>query len=256
MLSIPTEDKLRSLKLYGMLKAFQEQRGQSDCSQLSFEERLGLLVDRESTERDNRRLTTRLRQAHLRQQACIENIDYSQHRGLDKSLIKTLATGEWLKEHLNVLITGPCGVGKSFIACALSHKACLLDYKALYVRAPRLFNDLGLARADGRYSRLMKNLAKTHLLVIDDWGLSTLNDSERADLLEIMEDRHNVQSTIVTSQLHVKHWHETIGNATLADAILDRLVHNAYTIDLDGPSMRKITARKPSGAKTGSQQNR
>ncbi len=244
MLSVPTEDKLRSLKLFGMLKAFQEQQSQSEIAQISFDERLGLLVDREATERDSRRITTRLRQAHLRQDACIENIDYSQHRGLDKSMIKTLTAGPWLKDHLNVLISGPCGVGKSFIACALSHKACLLGYTALYVRAPRLFNDLALAKGDGRYQRLMKSLAKMNLLVIDDWGLSALNDSERMDLLEILEDRHNTQSTIVTSQLPVKHWHEVIGNATLADAILDRLIHNAYTIELKGESMRKIKTQE------------
>jgi DNA replication protein DnaC len=241
MLSIPTEDKLRSLKLLGMLKGFQEQRTQENINQLSFEERLGLLIDRESTERDNRGLVTRLRNARLRQEACIENIDYAHHRGLDKSMMKVLSTGQWIKEHLNVLITGPCGVGKSFIACALSHRACLMGYSALYVRAPRLFNDLALARGDGRYSRLMKSLARTNLLIIDDWGLSTLTDEQRTDLLEVLEDRHNNQSTIVTSQLPVKHWHETIGNATLADAILDRLVHNAYSIALksDGESLRK-----------------
>lgn len=246
MLSVPTEDKLRSLKLFGMLKAFQEQRSQSDIAPMSFDERLGLLVDREATERDSRRIMTRLRQAHLRQDACIENIDYSQHRGIDKSMIKTLSTGQWLKNHLNVLITGPCGVGKSFVACALSHKACLLGCTALYVRAPRLFNDLAFAKGDGRYQKIMKSMAKTNLLVIDDWGLATLNDCERADLLEILEDRHNAQSTIVTSQLPIKHWHEIIGNATLADAILDRLIHNAYTIELKGDSMRKTKIHKRS----------
>jgi len=244
MLSVPTEDKLRSLKFYGMLKGFQEQRSGSEYTNLSFEERLGLLIDRESTERENTRLASRLRHAHLRQEACIENIDYAQHRGLDKSMIKNLSTCQWVKEHLNVLITGPCGVGKSFIACALSHKACLTGHSAFYVRAPRLFNDLALAKGDGRYPRLMKSLAKTSLLIIDDWGLSTLSDSERTDLLEVLEDRHNIRSTIVTSQLPVKHWHEVIGNATLADAILDRLVHNAYTIELKGESMRKTKNQK------------
>jgi len=247
MLSMPTEDKLRALKLYGMLKAFQEQQVQDGAGQLSFEERLGLLVDRESMDRDNRRLVTRLRNARLRQDSCIENIDYAQPRGLDKSVIKALSTGKWLKDHLNVLITGSCGMGKSFIACALSHRACLMGYSALYMRAPRLFNDLAVARGDGRYNKLMKSLARTNLLIIDDWGLSTLTDVERSDLLEVMEDRHNNQSTIVTSQLPVKHWHETIGNPTLADAILDRLVHNAYSIALksDGDSMRKKYQKRP-----------
>ena len=244
MLSMPTEDKLRTLKLHGMLKALQEQRDQRDAGELNFEERLGLLIDREAQERDNRRLTTRLRNAHLRQEACVENIDYTPHRGLDKSIIKNLSSGNWLKDRLNILITGPCGVGKSFLACALSHKACLTGYTALYERAPRLFGELSVARGDGRYGRQMKSLAKTNLLIIDDFGLSMLNDIERADLLEILEDRHNCQSTIVTSQLPVKNWHETIGNATLADAILDRLIHNAYVIELKGENMRAKTSKK------------
>lgn len=245
MLSVPTQDKLRSLKLYGMLKSLEEQQtSPSDYAALNFDERIGLLVDREMTEQENLRLVYRLKYANLRQSACVENIDFSHSRGLDKSLVKALSTGKWIHEHLNVLITGPCGVGKSYIACALAHKACLLGYKVLYVRANRLFHDLGVAKGDGRYSRLMKSLSRTQLLVIDDWGLATLSDTERADLLEVLEDRHNVHSTIVTSQLPVKHWHEIINNATLADAILDRLVHNAYTIDLKGESMRKTKVRK------------
>jgi len=244
MLQEPTKDKLRTLRLHGMLKALQEQSGDEQYTALGFEERLGLLVDRELTEQENRRLTSRLRQAKLKQDACVENIDFGIPRGLDKSVIKALISGQWIKDKLNVLITGPCGVGKSFIACALSHKACLIGYNALYVRAPRLFGDLALAKGDGRYPRLMRSLTKTQLLVIDDWGLAILTDSERRDLLEILEDRHNVGSTIVTSQLPVKHWHEVIGNATLADAILDRLVHNAYTVDLKGESLRKASAKK------------
>ena len=244
MLSEPTKDKLRTLRLHGMLKTLQEQSGDEQYVALGFEERLGLLIDRELTEQENRRLTSRLRQAKLKQDACVENIDFSVPRGLDKSVIKALTSGQWIKDKLNVLITGPCGIGKSFIACALSHKACLIGYNALYVRAPRLFGDLALAKGDGRYPRLMRSLTKTQLLVIDDWGLATLTDGERRDLLEILEDRHNVGSTIVTSQLPVKHWHEVIGNATLADAILDRLVHNAYTVDLKGESLRKASAKK------------
>jgi len=239
MLDVPTMDKLRELRLYGMLTGFQEQRESSDYSGLSFEERLGFLIDREMTERENRGLKRRLKKACLRQQACMENIDYRQPRGLDKELMKQLGRCAWIKDRLNVLITGPCGVGKSFLACALAHRACLRGYTAFYVRAPRLFLDIAVARGDGRYSKLMKNIARTNLLIIDDWGLTNLEEQQRQDLLEILEDRHNIQSTIITSQLPVKHWHEIIGNPTLADAILDRLVHNAYKVNLKGGSMRK-----------------
>lgn len=239
MLTVPILDKLRSLRLYGILKSYQEQAESSNYADLSFEERFGLMIDREITEQENRQLNSRLTRAKLRHQACMENIDYQSPRGLDKSLMKQLSSGQWIKERLNILITGPCGAGKSFIACALAHRACLEGYSALYVRAPRLFEDVAIARGDGRYTRLMNSWAKTNLLVIDDWGLSALTDPQRRDLLEILEDRHNRQSTIITSQLPVKHWHEIIGNPTLADAILDRLVHNAYSINLRGDSMRK-----------------
>lgn len=245
MLTIPTLDKLRVLKLPGMAKAFEEQLASSDYEHLSFEERLGLLVDREATERENRRLQSRLKQAKLRQTACMEDIDYHHPRGLDRSLMRSLSTCRWMKDHLNILISGPTGAGKSFIACALGHRACLEGFKVLYFRAPRLFPDLALARGDGRYSKLMSSMAKAHLLVVDDWGLSVLADQERRDLLEILEDRHGIHSTIMASQLPVEHWHEVIGNPTLADAILDRLVHSAYRINLNGGSMRKKKSALP-----------
>lgn len=243
MLTNPTIEKLKELKLSGMSKAFEEQLHSTDYAQLSFEERIGIMVEREITERENRHLSVRLRQAKLRHQACMEDIDYQIHRGLDKSLLKQLALCGWIKDKLNILITGPCGVGKSFIACALGHKACLTGYRVFYTRSSRLFQDIAVAKGDGRYASLMKNLAKTNVLIIDDWGLSGLTEQERMDMLEIIEDRNNLQSTIITSQLPVKDWHETIGNPTLADAILDRLVHNAYTINLDGHSLRKKNAK-------------
>lgn len=239
MLNVPTLDKLRSLKLNGMAKSFEEQLSSSDWDSLSFEERLGFLVDCEYTERENRRLQSRLRQAKLRQNACIEDIDYRHPRELDKSRMKSLSTLKWIKEHLNILITGPCGTGKSFIACALGHRACLEGYRVLYFRAPRLFNDLGVAKGDGRYCKIMNTISKAHLLIIDDWGLSNLTEQERSVLLEILEDRYSIHSTIIAGQLPVEHWHEIIGNPTLADAILDRLVHNAHKINLKGGSMRK-----------------
>ena len=244
MLIQPTLEKLKTLKFHGMARALEEQLNSSEFDSLTFEERLGLLVDRELTERENRRIQARLRQAKLRQQACMEDIDYRHPRGLDKSLMHSMATCRWIKEHLNILICGATGVGKSFIACALAHKACLEGYKTLYIRSSRLFADLALANGDGRYGKMMNALAKTDLLVIDDWGLSTLDEQARKDLLEILEDRHEIHSTIIASQLPVEHWHEVIGNPTLADAILDRLVHNAYQINLKGESMRKKKSKK------------
>lgn len=244
MLTHPTMEKLRTLKLHGMVKSFEEQMSSSDYDDMAFEERLGLLVERESIEQENRRLNYRLKQAKLRQEASMEDIDYRQKRGLDKSLMKSLSGCRWIKEHLNILLTGPCGVGKSFIACAMGHKACLEGYRVFYCRSSRLFENLALAKGDGRYARLLNTLARTDLLIIDDWGLSVLTDRERKDLLEILEDRHQRQSTIITSQLPLEHWHEAIGNATLADAILDRLIHNAHKIQLKGSSMRKMRAKK------------
>lgn len=239
MLIHPTIEKLKQLKLTGMAQAMEEQMASTRYDSLSFEERLGLLVDVESTVREDRRIQTRLKQAKLRQSACLEDIYYSAQRGLDQSLIRTLSNCEWVKKGLNVLITGATGVGKSWLACALAHQACFKDYKAKYYRASRLFEELELAKGDGRYSKLIKTIAKLDLIIIDDWGLSPMKEHERKDMLEILEDRHGKGSTIVAGQLPVEHWHDIIGDPTFADAILDRLIHNAYQIELKGDSLRK-----------------
>jgi len=193
---------------------------------------VGLLVDREMTERENRRLTTRLRKAKLRQNTSVEDIDYHYPRGLDRSLMRKLSDCQWIREHHNLLITGPTETGKTFLACAIAHKACREGYTAQYTRLPRMFQQLHVAKGDGRYGKLLTDYAKTDLLVLDDWGLTKLNQEERQDLLEILEDRHGLRSTLFTSQFPVEHWHELIGDPTLADAILDRLIHNAYKINL------------------------
>jgi DNA replication protein DnaC len=243
MLKHPTLDKLHALKLTGMAAALADQSATPDITDLSFEERLGLLVDREMTERDNRRMSSRLRRAKLRHVAILEDIDYRNSRGLDKGLIQSLASCQWVKEHLNVLITGPTGVGKTWLACALAHKACREGYTAQYVRLTRLLRDLTIAKGDGQYSKLLTSLAKVDVLILDDWGLMKLSAENRRDLLEVLEDRHGRRSTIATSQLPIEEWHGVIGDATLADAILDRLVHNAYKINLRGESMRKQQAK-------------
>lgn len=248
MLTHPTADKLQGLRLTGMLKALEEQRRMPEIQDLGFEERLGLMVDREVTERDNRRLSSRLKKAKLRLAASMEDIAYHPSRGLDKSLMLTLAAGRWIAEHQNVLITGSTGVGKTYIACALGQKACREDYTALYFRLPRLLQELGLARADGRYGKLMLSLARTDLVVLDDWCLSPLTDEQRRDLLEVLDDRHGNRSTVITSQLPVDHWHDALGEPTHADAILDRLVHNAHVITLKGESMRKRQKLDPNPA--------
>ncbi len=239
----PTLDKLHALKLTGMAAALEDQSATPDITDLSFEERLGLLVDREMTERDNRRMSSRLRRAKLRHAAILEDIDYRNSRGLDKGLVQSLASCQWVKEHLNVLITGPTGVGKTWLACALAHKACREGYTAQYVRLTRLLRELTIAKGDGQYSKLLTSLAKVDVLILDDWGLMKLSAENRRDLLEVLEDRHGRRSTIATSQLPIEEWHGIIGDATLADAILDRLVHNAYKINLRGESMRKQQAK-------------
>jgi DNA replication protein DnaC len=244
MLMHPTEQRLIALGLTGMAKGLEEQRRLPDMAALAFEERLGLMVDREALERQNKRLVTRLKFAGLRQNAVVEDVDMKAPRGLDKALFAKLATGDWIDQHQNLIVIGPTGVGKSWIACALAHTACRNDRSVLYHRVPRLFDALALARGDGRHARLLKTIARVELLVLDDWGLASLTPAQGRDLLEIIDDRHGRGSTIVTSQLPVEQWHEAIANPTVADAILDRLVHNAHRLTLNGDSMRKTAARR------------
>lgn len=243
MLRHPTLDKLHALQLTGMVKALEEQLHLPDRETLSFEERLGLLVDRELTERENRRLQTRLRNAKLRQHAALEDLDCRPGRGLDKALLASLVSCQWIAEHANLLLTGATGTGKTWVSCGLAHTACRQGYSAHYLRLPRLWRDLTIAKGDGRYAKLLTSWAKVDLLILDDFALAPLTDDHRRDLLEILEDRHGTRATIVTSQLPVDHWHEAIGHPTLADAILDRLIHNAYKISLKGESLRKRTTK-------------
>jgi DNA replication protein DnaC len=242
MLTNPTIDKLNLLKLHGMAKTLTEQLQQPDINELSTEERLALMIDNELLLRENKRLQTRLKKAKLMQSAALEDIDYQAARGLDKRLLLELSNCQWVKAHRNILITGATGTGKTYLACALAHKACLEGYASHYQRMTRLMPEISLSRADGSYSKHMSQLAKIDILILDDWGLVALTQEQRQDLLEILDDRHNKSSTIVTSQLPIKLWHEMINDNTLADAILDRIVHNAYRIELKGESMRKTKA--------------
>ena len=253
MLTHPTLEQMRALKLDGMAEAFVELEGQDAARDLGHAEWLALLLDREAAHRSTRRFETRLRHS----QASIEDVDYRAPRRLDKALFQSLATCRWVADARSLLITGPCGVGKSWLACALGQKAGRDGFTVHYARVPRLFTDLALAHGDGRFGRLFRSPVKADLLILDDWGPDRLNADQRRDLMEIVEDRYGAGSTLITSQLPIDKWHEVTGDPTFADAILDRIVHNAYQLELDGPSMRKIKAaeaeaagpqRDPSGA--------
>ena len=232
----------RALLLVGL-------QAQDRAKDLGHAEWLALLLDREAAHRSTRRFETRLRSAKLRHgQASIEDVDYRTPRQLDKALFQQLATCRWIAEHRNLLLTGPCGIGKSWLACALAQKACRDGYTVHYARVPRLFADLELAHGDGRFPRLFRSLTKANLLILDDWGPDRLSANQRRDLMEIVEDRYGAGSTLITSQLPTDTWHEVIGEPTFADAILDRVVHNAYRLALEGPSIRKIRAEEETAA--------
>jgi len=239
MLINQTIDKLNDMGLTAMASGLREQMEQSQYHELSFEERIGLLVDREATWRENRRQATRLKAAKLRHQATVEDVEFRAPRGLDRGVVLSLAQGEWIANRHNLLITGATGCGKSFLSCALANAAVRHGHTALYVRAPRLLDDLAVTRGDGRYQLLLRQLARVSLLVIDDFLLTPATVEQARDLLEVIEDRSQLRSTLVASQLPVESWHAALADPTLADAILDRLVNNAHRIALKGPSMRR-----------------
>lgn len=247
MLDEQTFTKLNQMKLYGFAHALEQQMESKNFDKLTFEERVGMLVDQEWTDRQTRKLTRRLAQAKLREEACIEDIDYRHRRGLDRKLVARLSTCQWIEQSQNVILVGATGLGKTYLACALANKACQESKTALYRRVPRLLHELTLARADGSLPRLLSRWEKIDVLILDDWGLAPLKDQERRDLLEVLDDRYDKRATIVATQLPVKHWHKIVGDPTIADAICDRLVHAAHTITLSGESIRKQRAQKKSG---------
>ena len=242
MLNEQTFEKLYALKLPGMAEALKEQLARPDMNDLAFEEWIGMLVDAQYLFRENKRMKRLLKNAKLKVSASMEDIDYRSPRGLDKSVMVSLGTCDWILKHQNVIVVGPTGTGKTYLGCALAHRACREGMSAFYLRAPTLYHTLAMARADGSYARVLSRLGRVSLLVLDDLGLAALTDPERRDLLEVVEDRYGSASTIITSQLPVEHWHEVIGDPTIADALLDRLVHNAHRISLKGESMRKKKA--------------
>jgi DNA replication protein DnaC len=247
MLIHPTVERLRALGLAAMADALVELQNAPDAAELTRDDWLGLLVDREATSRENKRLARRLREARLRQSAVVEDVDFRAHRGLDRALFQKLVTCEWLRDHHHLVMIGPTGIGKSWLACALGHKACRDGFSVLYKRASRLFGDLTQARGEGRLPRFLTALERVRLLIIDDWGPEPLSAEQRRDLLEIVDDRYDRGSLLITSQVPVNRWHEVIGDPTLADAILDRIVHRAHRIELKGPSLRRhlVAAESP-----------
>jgi len=251
MLTQQTLDKLYDMKLPAMAEAFNQQLEQPDLAELSFEDRFAMLVDRQWTFKEDRRMTRLLRIAKLKDSACIENIDFRTPRALDRSLVVRLSGSDWFKKAQNLIILGSTGVGKTYLACALANSACRNGYSAMYKRAPRLYQEIAVARADGSYPKLMNKLSKIKLLIIDDFCIAPMNDADRRDLLEVLEDRQSISSTIIATQVPVKNWIELIGDPTLADAILDRLVHNAHKINLKGESMRKIRSSLTKTKKSG-----
>ena len=252
MLTHPTLAKLEALRLFGMLRALNDQLHLPDCASLSFEERLGLLVDREAADRANQRVTARLKRARLRQPAAPEDVDFRHPRGLDRAQFLALCSCEWIKSRDHLLITGPTGVGKTYLACALAQKACREGYTVEYARTSGLLRELTISHVDGTYATRLKALARVDLLVLDDWGLAPLTDEQRRDLWELFDDRYDRRSTLVTSQLPVENWHEALGNPTMADAILDRLVHNAHKVRLSGESLRKNRGATPEASRDAS----
>ena len=244
MLTQPLVDQLKLLRCSGMAEALREQLNTKEYSSLAFEERLGFIIERELLLREQRSITGKLRHAKLREQACIEDLDYEASRGLSKVQMNQLALCQWISKKENVLITGPTGTGKTYLACALAHKACRMKFGARYIRLPKLFQTIDIAKADGSYVKLLEHIAKIPLLVLDDWGVAPMTDTNRRDFLELIDDRYQRASTLITSQLPVALWHESIGDATLGDAILDRLIHNTHRIQLTGDSMRKNKEEK------------
>jgi DNA replication protein DnaC len=239
MINEQTIHKLYNMKLHGMTEAYEEQRASSSITQLSFEERFAMLVERQWIWKENRSLATRLAYAGLKQSAAVEDLDFRDSRGLKRAQIDQLSTGVWVEHYQNVIITGSTGCGKTFVACALAHKACREGHRTLYFYAPKLFRALALARVDGSLPSLLKKVAKARVLVVDDWGMAKSEESQYREFLELLDDRHGSGSTVITSQFPVDTWHETIPDPTVADAILDRLIHNAHRIELKGGSMRK-----------------